>query len=89
MPGTGDALYLDRVEISRVDMRSPVPAYLQLADQLRKNIARSRADERVASIQEIVTQTGLAIGTVQKAIKLIKSEGPVYTVPGRGTFVRG
>jgi DNA-binding GntR family transcriptional regulator len=73
----------------RIDMRSPEPAYLQLAAQLRAEIGRMQPDDQLPSTHDLVAQTGLAIGTVQKAVKLIISEGLAYTVPGRGTFVAG
>ncbi len=31
-------------------------------------------------------ETGLAVGTVRKAIAVLVDEGLAYTVPGRGTF---
>jgi hypothetical protein len=34
-----------------------------------------------------VAQTGLAVGTVRRAIDILAKEGLVQTVPGRGTFV--
>jgi DNA-binding transcriptional regulator YhcF (GntR family) len=72
----------------RIDMRSPEPAYLQLAAQLREQIARMQPDDQLPSTQQLVAETGLAIGTIQKAVRLIIKEGLAYTVPGRGTFVR-
>jgi DNA-binding GntR family transcriptional regulator len=35
----------------------------------------------------MVGETGLAVGTVRKAVGVLVTEGLVYTVPGRGTFV--
>jgi len=69
-------------------MRSPEPAYLQVAGQLRAGIARMDPGERIPSTHELVDQTGLAIGTIQKAVRLLAAEGLVYSVPGRGVFVR-
>ena len=79
--------YLDRVEI-RIDMHSPQPAYLQLAAHLRRGITAMAAGDRIPSTHDLVAQTGLAIGTVQKAVRLLKEDGLVYSVPGRGIFVR-
>ncbi|HEV2934853.1 MAG TPA: GntR family transcriptional regulator [Streptosporangiaceae bacterium] len=39
------------------------------------------------SIMELTEQTGLAVGTIRRAIRILVDEGAVYTVPGRGTFV--
>jgi GntR family transcriptional regulator len=76
------------VEIQPVDMRSPQPAYLQLAAQLRRGIAAMKPDEQIPSTHDLVAQTGLAIGTVRKTIRLLMDENLVYSVPGRGVFVR-
>ncbi len=46
------------------------------------------AGDRIPSTHDLVAQTGLAIGTVQKAVRLLKEDGLVYSVPGRGIFVR-
>jgi len=72
-----------------IDPHAPEPAYQQLAAWLRSEIRAGtyRKRQPVPSITELVSQTGLAIGTVRKAIKVLGDEGLIYTVPGRGTFV--
>ena len=42
--------------------------------------------EALPSITYLVQETGLAVGTVRKAIGVLVDEGLAYTVPGRGTF---
>jgi DNA-binding GntR family transcriptional regulator len=34
----------------------------------------------------MVQETGLAVGTVRKAVGVLIDEGLAYTVPGRGTY---
>jgi DNA-binding GntR family transcriptional regulator len=72
-----------------IDQHAPEPSYQQLADQLRSLIRSGKLKPRDAlpSITELVTETGLAIGTVRKGIAVLVDEGLAYTVPGRGTFV--
>jgi DNA-binding GntR family transcriptional regulator len=41
----------------------------------------------LASLTELTSQTGLAVGTVRRAIDVLAKEHLVRTVPGRGTFV--
>jgi GntR family transcriptional regulator len=72
----------------RIDPRSPVPAYLQLAEQLRRMITGMQPDGKIPSTHDLITETGLANNTVVKAVNLLKKEGLVYSVPGRGIFVR-
>ena len=65
------------------------PSYQQLAALLRDRIQDGTYQPRspVPSLHELVDQTGLSLGTVQKAIDVLKAEGLVYSVTGRGTFV--
>jgi DNA-binding GntR family transcriptional regulator len=42
--------------------------------------------EALPSITYLTGETGLAVGTVRKAIGVLVDEGLAYTVPGRGTF---
>jgi DNA-binding GntR family transcriptional regulator len=39
------------------------------------------------SLTELTGQTGLAVGTVRRAIDVLAQEHLVRIVPGRGTFV--
>ena len=33
-------------------------------------------------------ELGIAVGTVERALKVLKDEGLIVTEPGRGTFVK-
>jgi DNA-binding GntR family transcriptional regulator len=72
----------------KIDTRSPVPSYRQLADQLRERITSGQIppDGELPSITQIRGETGLAVGTIRQAIRVLTDEGTAYTVPGRGTF---
>jgi GntR family transcriptional regulator len=74
--------------VIEIDLHSPVPSYLQLAAILRARIESGQIPERapLPSITTLTGETGLAVGTVRKAIGVLVSEGIAYTVPGRGTF---
>jgi GntR family transcriptional regulator len=82
-----DMATLARMPI-KIDMRSPEPSYLQLAAILRGRIESGEIgpEEALPSITFLVQETGLAVGTVRKAIKILADEGLVVTVPGRGSF---
>jgi GntR family transcriptional regulator len=74
-----------------IDTHSPEPSYQQLARQLRERITSGKIAPRDAlpSIQYMVQETGLAVGTIRRAIDVLVREGYAYTVPGRGTFAAG
>ena len=73
-----------------IDPHAPEPSYVQLADALREMIRSGEIAPRraIPSITYLTGETGLAVGTVRRAIALLVDEGLVYTVPGRGTFVK-
>lgn len=73
-----------------IDLRSSVPSYRQLADQLRDRIKSGQIepDEPLPSITRIRQETGLAVGTIRQGVALLVTEGWAYTVPGRGTFAK-
>jgi len=73
----------------KIDLLSREPSYLQLAAVLRARIESGQIPPGAAlpSITHLVQETGLAVGTVRKAIKVLADEGLVVTVPGRGSFV--
>jgi len=71
-----------------IDPASPDHPYVQLAALLRSRIEAGEITSVLPSLTEITEETGLATGTVRRAIALLIEEGLVYTVPGRGTFLR-
>ena len=71
----------------KIDPASPEHPYVQLAGLLRERIVTGEITSVMPSITELTEETGLAVGTVRRAIKILVDEGTVHTVPGRGTFV--
>lgn len=71
----------------QIDPESPVYPYVQVADQLRQGIEAGEVGPLLPSIMELTEETGLVVGTIRRAIRILKDEGLIYTVPGRGTFV--
>jgi DNA-binding GntR family transcriptional regulator len=71
----------------QIDETSPEHPYLQLAGLLRADIEAGKITSQLPSITMLTEETGLAVGTVRRAINILVKEGLVETVPGRGTFV--
>lgn len=71
-----------------IDPESPDHPYVQVAAILRERIASGEITSVLPSLTDLTEQTGLAPNTIRRAIKILRDEGLVYTVPGRGTFVR-
>ena len=71
-----------------INEKSPVHGYVQLADQLRAKIRDGEITDRLPSLTVLIADSGLSMSTVQRAIELLKQEGIVYGVRGRGVFIR-
>jgi GntR family transcriptional regulator len=75
---------------AKIDQRSPVPAYRQLADILQGQIESGKLppDSRLASETTLIQEYGVARGTVRQAIAVLRDRGLVVTVQGRGSYVK-
>ena len=94
MPGSGYAPTVAGVPI-KIDKTSSVPTYRQLADELTRLITERNlpVDQEsglmmLPSVHDLVQQTGLSQGTVQKATAELRRQGLVRTAPGRGVYVK-
>ncbi len=77
------------INVCEIDHEGPVPVYQQLANILREEImsGRLRAGRPVPSERTLVQTYGVAVGTIKKAMQVLRNEGLVYTVIGRGVYV--
>jgi GntR family transcriptional regulator len=66
------------------------PPYLQAAELLRQEITsgRLKPGDKLPSSRTLQDRYGIASSTVQNALRLLKKEGHIYSVQGRGSFVR-
>jgi len=71
-----------------INENSPAHGYVQLADYLREKITSGEYAERLPSLTTLIEISGLSMSTVQAAVGVLKDEGLVYSVRGRGVFVR-
>ena len=69
------------------DPRAP---YLQMAEDIRDAIrlGQLKPGDRLPSTRELMDQYQVANMTVQGAVRVLRAQNLVYSVPGRGTFVR-
>ena len=72
-----------------IDPLAGRPAYQQLADLLRERIASGEYASRapLPSARSLSQEHGIAVGTVMRAFEVLRREGLVRTVAGRGVWV--
>jgi len=77
-------------DIYRIDRDSFEPAYLQLANILRRQIAEGlfRPGDQLPSEAQLCNRYGISPMTVRRSINLLADQGVVSTAQGRGTFVK-
>jgi GntR family transcriptional regulator len=81
-----DGTYSDHVPI---DHESATPLYVQLADLIREQIRSGELTGRVPSVKSLTQEHGVSHITAEKALDLLKTEGLIRSVIGKGTFVTG
>jgi GntR family transcriptional regulator len=74
----------------RVDRGSGVPAYLQLAQQVREALRLGwlHPGDRLPTVREVVATSGVNPNTVLKAYRELEFAGLVEARQGAGTFVK-
>jgi GntR family transcriptional regulator len=75
----------------RVDSRSPVPPYQQIAQQVRLALRMGMLEvgDKLPAVREVVAATAINPNTVLKAYRDLEREGLVEARAGHGTFVKG
>jgi GntR family transcriptional regulator len=73
----------------RVDLRSKVPAYRQIAEQVRALAASGalRAGDRLPTVRRLADEAHIHFNTVARAYRLLDRAGVISTQHGRGTYV--
>jgi DNA-binding GntR family transcriptional regulator len=74
----------------QIDRDAYEPAYAQLANILRRQIAEGafRPGDQLPSEAQLCRTYGISPMTVRRSINLLSDQGVVNTAQGRGTFVR-
>lgn len=74
-----------------VDPRSRKPIYEQLVTEVKRLIYSGdmKADEALPSVRALAGELGINPNTIQRAYASLESEGVIYSLPARGSFVSG
>lgn len=70
-------------------MRSRQPIYEQLVDKLKELIISEvlKPDEQLPSVRTLAGQLTINPNTIQKAYRELETQGYIYLVKGKGSFV--
>jgi DNA-binding GntR family transcriptional regulator len=71
-----------------IDPDDPRHPYRQIADHVAGDIASGVLTGRVPSELELRREYSAGASTVQRALAVLRERGLIYTVPGRGSFVK-
>jgi GntR family transcriptional regulator len=71
----------------KIDPDQALPPYRQLAAILRRQIESGELTGRLPGEKTLMQEYGLALGTVRKALAVLRDEGLVETTPGWGSYV--
>ena len=74
-----------------ISFQSEVPAYEQIKAQIKAQILYGEltADQPLVSIRQLARDLRVSVITTTRAYGDLETEGLIYTVQGRGCFVRG
>jgi len=75
----------------RIDNASDRPVYLQIIDQVKRDIALGRLgkEERLPTVRQLAQQLAINPNTIAKAYRHLEQEGIIVTRAGAGAFVAG
>ncbi|KNE80266.1 MULTISPECIES: GntR family transcriptional regulator [Streptomyces] len=74
--------------VRTINPDDPRHPYQQIADHLSEEIASGELSGRVPSELELRREYSAGASTVQRALTVLRERGVIYTVPGRGSFVK-
>ena len=73
-----------------LDLQSRAPIYEQLKNRISEMLALGllEEDEQLPSVRSLARELGISPNTVQKAYQELERDGVLYSVTGKGSFVK-
>lgn len=74
-----------------LDYRSRVPIYDQIVNGIikLKTMGVLNPDDKLPSVRQLAGELRVNPNTVQKAYAMLESDGIIYSVSGKGSFISG
>lgn len=78
-----------KAEMFAINLRSGVPIYEQLKKAIIENalLGVLEPDEQLPSVRSLSKELGVNPNTVQKAYQSLESDGIIYSLAGKGSFI--
>lgn len=73
--------------VLQIDKSAKLPLYYQLKEILMQEIRKMQPDEMILPESGLIEKYGISRTTVRQAISELITEGYLYTIRGKGTFV--
>lgn len=72
-----------------LNYRDSRPIYEQIKESIRKQIIAGsmKKDEKLQSVRDMASEMAINPNTIQRAYRELETEGYIYSVAGRGSFV--
>ncbi len=73
-----------------LDLRSRAPIYEQLMEKIIELIVNNvlKPDEQLPAVRVLASELTVNPNTIQKAYRELEHRGYIYSLPGKGSFVR-
>ena len=73
----------------QLNYRDTRPFYQQIKDNVRQLVVSValKKDEKLPSVRDMAASLAINPNTIQRAYRELESEGYIYTLSGKGTFV--
>ena len=73
----------------QLNYRDTRPFYQQIKDNVRQLVVSGalKKDEKMPSVRDMAASLAINPNTIQRAYRELESEGYIYTLSGKGTFV--
>lgn len=74
-----------------IDIQSRTPIYEQLYRRIIGLVVQKqlKKDDKLPSVRELAKELGVNPNTVSKAFQMLERDGVIYSLAGRGSFIKG
>lgn len=74
-----------------LDFHSRIPIYEQIKEQIMSFVGQGelKANDQLPSLRQLSAELSVNINTIKRAFSDLESQGMIYSVAGKGSFISG